>query len=58
MRRDLTGLTPRERGVLTLLGRGHSNAELVQVLHLSEATVKTHVARTFASSTCVTARRR
>jgi DNA-binding NarL/FixJ family response regulator len=47
-RRDLEGLTPREREVLTLLGRGLSNTELARVLTLSEATVKTHVARIFA----------
>jgi len=46
--RDLTGLTPREREVLTLLGRGLSNTELAEMLTLSEATVKTHVARIFA----------
>ena len=46
--RDLTGLTPRELEVLTLMGRGLSNAELADVLTLSEATVKTHVARIFA----------
>ncbi|MGH3762391.1 response regulator [Actinophytocola sp.] len=46
--RDLTALTPREREVLTLLGRGRSNAELAEELTLSEATVKTHVARIFA----------
>ena len=34
--------------VLTLLGRGRSNAELARTLTLSEATVKTHVARIFA----------
>ena len=46
--RDLTALTPRELEVLTLLGRGLSNTELAQALTLSEATVKTHVARIFA----------
>jgi DNA-binding NarL/FixJ family response regulator len=46
--RDLAALTPRELEVLTLLGRGLSNAELAKALTLSEATVKTHVARIFA----------
>ncbi|MFJ1546439.1 response regulator [Streptomyces sp. NPDC088246] len=46
--RDLTQLTPRELEVLTLMGRGLSNTELAQELTLSEATVKTHVARIFA----------
>jgi DNA-binding NarL/FixJ family response regulator len=45
---DLAILTPREREVLTLLGSGRSNAELAEELTLSEATVKTHVARIFA----------
>jgi DNA-binding NarL/FixJ family response regulator len=49
--RDLTALTPRELEVLTLLGRGRSNAELAGDLTLSEATVKTHVARIFAKLT-------
>lgn len=46
--RDLSQLTPRELEVLTHLGRGLSNAELAEALTLSEATVKTHVARIFA----------
>lgn len=46
--RDLAVLTPRELEVLTLMGHGLSNAELATELTLSEATVKTHVARIFA----------
>ena len=45
LHRDLATLTPREAEVLRLLARGMSNAELAGTLHLSEATVKTHVAR-------------
>jgi DNA-binding NarL/FixJ family response regulator len=43
--RDLSVLTPRELEVLQLVGRGLSNTELAAALTLSEATVKTHVAR-------------
>jgi len=45
---DLSGLTPRELEVLRLMARGLSNAELAGQLTLSEATVKTHVARILA----------
>jgi DNA-binding NarL/FixJ family response regulator len=48
MRRELSGLSPRELEVLRLLARGLSNAELAGELTLSEATVKTHVARILA----------
>jgi DNA-binding NarL/FixJ family response regulator len=47
-RANLSELTPREQEVLQLLARGLSNAELADELTLSEATVKTHVARILA----------
>lgn len=46
--RDLAALTPREVEVLEQLGKGLSNAELAARFQLSEATVKTHVARILA----------
>ena len=45
---DLSDLTPREVEVLRLLARGLSNAEVAAALTLSQATVKTHVARILA----------
>jgi DNA-binding NarL/FixJ family response regulator len=40
-------LTPREREVLTLVGRGMSNQEIAAHLVLSPLTAKTHVSRLF-----------
>jgi DNA-binding NarL/FixJ family response regulator len=48
LHRDLAALTPREREVLTLVAQGMSNVEIAGHLFLSEATVKTHVARILA----------
>ena len=44
----LDPLTEREREVLTLIGRGHSNAGIASALFVSEATVKTHINRIFS----------
>lgn len=43
--RRLTALTGKEREVLVALGGGLSNTDIAATLHMSEATVKTHVSR-------------
>jgi DNA-binding NarL/FixJ family response regulator len=45
--RPLPELTPREREVLTLVGRGMTNHEIAEHLVLSPLTAKTHVSRLF-----------
>ncbi|GAA4217402.1 response regulator [Actinocatenispora rupis] len=45
--RSPVGLTPREIEVLRLVGAGRTNAEIGRELFVSEATVKTHLLRTF-----------
>jgi DNA-binding NarL/FixJ family response regulator len=42
---ELAELTPREREVFEHMAHGLSNAELAELLYLSEKTVKTHVGR-------------
>jgi DNA-binding NarL/FixJ family response regulator len=44
----LSEVTPREREVLALVGRGLANDEIADALTLSPLTVKTHLARLFS----------
>jgi DNA-binding NarL/FixJ family response regulator len=46
--RPLGGITEREREVLTLIGRGRSNAEIAADLSITVTTVKTYVGRLLA----------
>ncbi|GAA0455365.1 response regulator [Streptomyces stramineus] len=43
-------MTPREREVLTLIGRGLPNRAIAEELFISEATVKTHINNLFAKA--------
>ncbi|MFE2266397.1 response regulator [Streptomyces griseosporeus] len=47
MRSPLPGLTPRELDILTHLARGLGNRDIARALHISEATVKTHLRRIY-----------
>jgi DNA-binding NarL/FixJ family response regulator len=46
--RSLDAITNRELEVLGLIARGLSNTEITEHLHLSLATVKTHIGRLHA----------
>ncbi|UNO38492.1 response regulator transcription factor [Streptomyces sp. MST-110588] len=47
-RREVSGVTEREREVLALVGSGLTNAEIAGRLHISVATAKTYVTRLLA----------
>lgn len=44
------GMTPREAEVLVLIADGMSNAEIARSLHISQATVKSHINNLFAKA--------
>ncbi|WP_269306831.1 response regulator [Aeromicrobium sp. HA] len=47
MQRPHTSLSARELEVLSLVAAGHSNTDIAQRLHLSETTVKSHLAHIY-----------
>jgi len=49
-RRRLDLLTEREREVAVAVGHARSNAQIARIMHMSEATVKTHVSRALAKT--------
>ncbi|PZT77127.1 MULTISPECIES: response regulator [unclassified Streptomyces] len=44
------GMTPREAEVLVLIAEGLSNADIARTLHISQATVKSHINNLFAKA--------
>ncbi|WP_432159420.1 response regulator [Streptomyces sp. NRRL F-5630] len=47
LRAPRPGLTPRERDILAQLSQGLGNRDIARALHISEATVKTHLGRVY-----------
>ena len=48
---DRDAITDREREVLTLVGRGLTNQEIAERLHISPATTRTHIGHLLAKLT-------